>query len=143
MEPLAKVPMKVITGESYPSSYPGTRAAPDLIGGRRATELSRPYAQRFRRNSFRSLTCDDLPVDDGTMDLTAADNQVHIALALALRGEPKAKVAELAGRVESSKRKRAVTFWATAQSMLDGDASAFETRFKALVALYPAIRATG
>jgi hypothetical protein len=78
----------------------------------------------------------DLPVDDGTMDLTAADNHVHIALALAVRDEPKAKVAELAGRVESSKRKRAVAFWTTTQSILDGDASAFETRFKELVALY-------
>jgi hypothetical protein len=78
----------------------------------------------------------DLPVDDGTMDLTAADNQVHIALALALRGEPKAKFAELAGRVETSKRKRAVTCWAAVQSMLDGDASAFETSFKELVAHY-------
>jgi hypothetical protein len=78
----------------------------------------------------------DLPVDDGKMDLTAADNQVHIALALALRGEPKARVAELADRIAGSKRKRAITFWAAAQAMLDGDAAAFTSRFKELVALY-------
>jgi hypothetical protein len=78
----------------------------------------------------------DLVVDDGTMDLTAADNQVHIALAFALRGEPKARVAELADRIAGSKRKRAITFWAAAQSMLDGDASAFASRLKELVALY-------
>jgi hypothetical protein len=78
----------------------------------------------------------DLPVDDGTMDLTAADNHVHIALAFALRGETKARVAELADRIAVSKRKRAITFWAAAEAMLAGDASAFASRFKELSALY-------
>jgi hypothetical protein len=78
----------------------------------------------------------DLRVDDGTMDLTAADNQVQIALAFALRGEPKARLAELADRIATSKRKRAITFWSAAQAMLDGDASTFTSRFKELVALY-------
>jgi hypothetical protein len=78
----------------------------------------------------------DLPVDDGTMDLTSADNQAHIALAFALRGEPKVKVAELADRISGSKRKRAITFWSAAQAMLDGDAPSFASRFKELAALY-------
>jgi hypothetical protein len=78
----------------------------------------------------------DLPVDEGTLDLTAADNHIHIALAFALRGEPKVRVDEVADRIAKSKRKRAITFWAAARAILDGDAPTFASRFKDLLALY-------
>jgi hypothetical protein len=78
----------------------------------------------------------DLPVDDGIWNLTAADNQAHIALAAILRGEPKAKVDQLITAPLRSGRKRAVAFASAARAFADDDAAAFAKSLKELSNLY-------
>ncbi len=78
----------------------------------------------------------DLPVDDGIWNLTAADNQAHIALAFILRGEPQSKVDQILADVLAGGRKRAVTFASAAQAFANDDADAFARHLKELSKLY-------
>jgi hypothetical protein len=78
----------------------------------------------------------DLPVDEGMWNMTAADNQAHIALARVLRGDPKPKVEQIITEVLGSGRKRAIAFASAAQAVADDDAVTFVRHLKELSGLY-------
>lgn len=78
----------------------------------------------------------DLPVDDGLCNLTAGDNQAHIALAFRLRGEPERKIAQIVEKLRASNRKRAIVFWSAVEAIAAKEPPAFATQIKELCNLY-------
>ncbi len=125
----------------WPDSEPMTRA-------QSRTRLG--WIDDYRRGLLMALLVDeskairrivewpdtDLMVDDGSWDLTAADNDVQIALAFALRGERGTRLKRLVEKIRSSKRKRAMTFWAAVEAIVAGDAKGFARHLREATALY-------
>jgi hypothetical protein len=72
---------------------------------------------------------EDLPVDDGTLDLTGMDNKYHVWLAGRLRGEG---MDDLAGVIRAGKRARAVLLLETAEAVFAGDGAGAAKRLKKL-----------
>ena len=73
----------------------------------------------------------DLPIDDGLSNLTAGDNYAQIALAFLLRGEPKKRISQIAGKLHASKRKRATAFWAAVEAIVAKEPETFSIHMKA------------
>jgi hypothetical protein len=78
----------------------------------------------------------DLPVDDGTDNLTAEDNLAQIALACRLRGEPEKKVAQIVKKLSARNRKRPIAFWTAAVAALEKKPREFADSLKQLCNLY-------
>ncbi len=128
---------KLVYHADQPLTYEEMRHDPHWIEPYRDGLLMALYAgDEWAFQKLVTWPDSDLPIDEGTWNLTAADNQAHIALAFILRGEPQSKVDQILADVLASGRKRAVTFASAAQAFANDDADAFARHLKELSNLY-------